>query len=374
MSPRPPLHVRVSARAAVYEIEDRLYLRLDAEGRWSAFAERGAIFRRRVDGGVVRARGRRFETLDDEGAAVVHAWVGRRAAALLETLASGAPNSSEGDVEALARLRGAAHWSRERLLGECERFQAAYPEPIPILPPHRYLDVVLLPATGCPNHACTFCTLYRDRPFRALDDGAFDRHLSAVGALFGRALGERDGCFLGSASALSLPDPVLRRRLRRIRQVLGPLRRGVAAFLDPDRAPRRMAGDWARLSEEGLVEATLGLETGWEPLRERLGKAGDLSVFRDTVEKAKAGGLDLSLTVLVGLGQDEAEERAHLEGTAAFLRGLPLDRGDRIYLSPLVGDGALRVRPQPRRWRDALAEVTAARFADYRIDLFAWLA
>ena len=93
----------------------------------------------------------------------------------------------------------------------------------------------------------------------------FDAHLAGVIAHLGRALDAYDGVFLGSASAASIPDDALLDRLARVRAVLGPRRRGVAAFLDADHAPRRTPARWERLVEAGLVDVTVGLETGLAP-------------------------------------------------------------------------------------------------------------
>lgn len=364
---RPRLLVKVSDRATVVEVEDRLYVRLDAEGRWSTYAEGGGVFRRAVDGHVLRALGRGFESLDPAQSEVVHGLVGRRAGELLEMLERAEDLHVQGELEvARRRLGSASCWSRAQLEGEVRRFREAYPESIPILPPHRYRDLVLLPATGCPNHECSFCRLYRDRPFHVLSDTAFDRHLEAVRRLFGRALDERDGIFLGSASALSVPDERLGPRLDRIGRVLGTPRRGIASFLDPDRCPKRDGRAWASLRASGLVEVTLGLETGDPILRRRWGKGGDLGRFRRTVAALREAGIDAVLTVLVGLGEEEA---GHQEATRRFLATLALGPGDRVYLSPLDG----RTDADVAGWRARLAEVTPARLGTYRIDRFAWL-
>ncbi len=252
--------------------------------------------------------------------------------------------------------------------------QRAWPEPTRILPPHRYRDLVILPATGCPNHGCGFCAFYKKRPFRVLDDQAFENHLQAVVDALGVAIAERDGLFLGSASALSLNDTLLLKRLARVRTAIGIPRRGVAAFLDPDRAPSRSAQAFAALREAGLVEATLGLETGQPDLRRRLGKRADLSDVRAAIDAMRTAGVGVGLTVLVGLGEHDDEHR-HRDATVALLASLDLGTRDFVHLSPLVRPGFGRV-PEVvlRAWRRALITTTPARVAPYLIERFAWLA
>ncbi len=365
--------MRVSPRATVFEVEHRFYLRVDAEGRWVTYGERGVVFRRTLDGGVVLPRPSGPRHLEDAEREAVHARVGRRASELLDLLDTNAVDvAALGDAaRARSRLAAAACWTGARREATRAAFDAAYPESAPILPPHRYRDLVLLPATGCPNHRCTFCAFYRDRPFRVLSDEAFEAHLQAVRVLFGRALDDRDGIFLGSASALSLPDRLLKARLSRIDQVFGRPRRAVAAFYDADRGVLRPPDAWAALAERGLVEATVGLETGWDVLREQAGKSGDLDRLGHVLTAMKAGGLDVALTVLLGLG-GAAAEAEHRAQTIRFLRSLPLTEGDRIYLSPL--DGERGVEGLAGRWREGLEAATPARVGLYRIATFAFLA
>ncbi len=374
---RPRILARADERGVVVEVEDRLYLRLDAAGRWIAFGEGGAMFRRAVDGRVLRPGAEGFETLSDAEADAVDGWVVRRAGEVVEALAAVPAGDLvlEGRADALHdALARAACGAVERPADTRRRYDAAYPEPVPILPPHRYRDLVVQPATGCPNHACAFCAFYRDRPFRVLDDEAFAAHLEAVRDLFREALAERDGIFLGSASALSIPDDVLVRRLVAVRDAFGVPRRGVASFHDPDRGRLRTPADWARLVAEGLVEATLGLETGLADLRREQGKSADVDRVVSTAAGLKEGGMAVSVTVLVGLGGEERAD-AHRRATVATLARMPLERADRIYLSPLAGAlPAERLREEVDRWRRALADCSGARVGDYRIERFAWFA
>ena len=99
---RAPIVARLSDRATVIEVHDQLYLRLDAEGRWTAFGEGGALFRRTVDGRVVRPVGSGFESCSPAEADTVDDWVARRAGELMEALTE----SRDADVEWLGDREG----------------------------------------------------------------------------------------------------------------------------------------------------------------------------------------------------------------------------------------------------------------------------
>jgi radical SAM superfamily enzyme YgiQ (UPF0313 family) len=271
-------------------------------------------------------------------------------------------------AHALALLGAAAGRGAAWFADEARRAAALYPEGIPILPPHRYRDVVVDPARGCPNGGCTFCAFYKDRPFEVLDDAAFRAHLDAVRAHFGRALDAVDGVFLGSASAASIPDPVLLRRLADV--AAAPGLRGVAAFLDPDHAPRRDAARWTALRAAGLGDVTVGLETGLAPLRAEVGKSADVPRFVADIAAMKAAGLKVAVTVLLGLG-GPARAEAHRDATVATLAAMPLDAKDLVYLSPLRGSmppDALAA--EVRLLRAALVGRTRARATPYPAEAF----
>ncbi len=358
---------------------EQVALHVDAEGRWITFRRGDAgPYRRTLAGEVVsRAPGGELADVHD-GAAVHEAVVA--AAAELRLAARGLPADERalqgGDVDALvARLSDVAAWTADRHAGEPTRFAAAYAEPVPILPPDRYKDVVVLPALGCPSGACTFCAFYKGADFRVVDRAGFREHLARVRDLLGAGLGRRDGVFLGSASALSLAQ-------RRVLEVLGevsawlgaPPKRGVAAFLDPDHAPARDASAWRELAASGLAQATLGLETGLPALREALGKHGDLTAFERACDGLGEAGIRRAITVLVGAG-GEAQRTGHREATAAAVGRLGLSGRDIVYLSPLEGSLAPAVMAaELADMRRAVAAATAAKVTPYRVDLYRYYA
>ncbi len=297
--PGPSIAARVSERGVVVEVRDGLYLRLDAAGRWTAFGEGGVLFRRTVEGGVVRPRGTGIETLTDAEAACVEAWVVRRAGEVLELLAEAlAARGRGGGADRRTRAtpgRPRASGVREHPARDGaerrEAFAAAYPEPVPILPPHRYRDLVVLPATGARITAARSVPSIGTGPSASSTMPAFQAHLEAVRELFGAALADREGIFLGSASALSIPDPTPRAAAG------GGHPRVRCAPSGDRRLPRSGSnarsgrGDWAALVDAGLTEATLGLETGRSRPPARRGKERRSGSLRGAVADQKAGGL-----------------------------------------------------------------------------------
>lgn len=370
------VRARVTEHDLTIALEDRRVVRFDAEGRWCTFRREEEFFRRVLDGQVVVRWGARAVPVSEERVRWVHAEAARWAGELIGLVErEDSPPQVIGDADRIVPwLRAATRWTAERFEGLRARFAQAYPEPVPILPPDRYGDLVVLPAMGCPYGRCSFCHFYRDPDFRVLSPAEFEAHLEALGSFFGRALRGRDGVFLGSASAVSLGQRVLLRTLERVRDVLGSPRRGVAAFHDPDHAPERTLSQYRELVDAGLGDVLIGLETGLGRLREALGKRGELDRVQAAVGALKEAGMQVALSILIGAGGLEAAD-AHRAETGAFISRLPLEERDLVYLSPL--EGALpsaALAAQQRRFREDLVARTPARVVPYYVSLYRYYA
>lgn len=366
------------------EAEPDEALRVDGEGRWITARTGATTLRRKVDGGVFVARSEAVDDVasghDAPAAGPWHEAVAALAVRLRSALASAARGERglEGERalidhadKALAR---AAVLGPEDYTALGRLFAEVYAEPVPILPPDRYRDLVILPAVGCPHGVCNFCAWYQDARFRAFSDADLVAHLDGLERLFGDGLAARDGFFLGSASALSVADTRLLRLIDLALERFGHPRRGIAAFLDPHHAPRRDEAAWRRLGERGLVRAVVGLETGAPELRARLGKPADLAPLRDAVGGMRRGGVGAGVTVLTG-AVPEADVAHHHDATVAFIADLDLDARDLVYVSPL--DRAAdpdAARREAEALTRALRALGGPKVSPYRVDLYRYFA
>ena len=373
------IYARVGPHDAVLERDGGDALRLDRQGRWCSMRLGDAFYRRLVDTGVAMSRGpnSRVRPVDDAGA--IH----EKARCLAEEFARrlrvnrcdlrlvGA--NPERD-RLLNYLEAALSWTDNNWRRQRRLFCDSYAEPILILPPDRYRDVVVQPALGCPSGRCNFCSFYQDRSFRIFTPAEFDGHLGRVGELFGATLPLRDGVFLGSANALAIPQRRLLAVMGQLRDTFGIGKRGVAAFWDPDHSPRRRAEDWRQLADEGMFIVLAGLETGSPRLRATLGKSPDVPRFVERVRTLRRGGMRLGVTVLVGPGGLEAAQEHH-RGTTATVERLELGPDDIVYLSPLREDGVMaELGAATAALRRALREKTAAKVVPYHMERFQYFA
>lgn len=313
----------------------------DLEGRlWAAVLD-GVTYRRGLDGKIIAKwrplGGERqrhwlwppesFRVEEQARALVVGLYEAlRRGEATLEH-----PLPPEGH-EAFQRV---AAFDAARSAADAARYHQVY-KPIGILPPDQYMAVVLQMTEGCSFNTCTFCTFYRDRPFRIKTPEDFRAHIQAVKDFLGRGLSLRRTIFLGDANALVVP---MRRLLPLLDEVHAAFdveaMGGLYAFLDGFSGEKKSAADYAELAARGLKRVYIGMETGNADLLRFLQKPGTPDDVVQTVQALKAGGVAVGVIVLLGAGGHRYAE-AHVRDTIAALNAMPLDAEDIIYFSELV--------------------------------------
>lgn len=323
---------------------DRVYT-FDLEGRLVWAYEAGRTYRRSLDHRVfVKRTERKGEMRLRYVREVPPAWARAWLESVHRRVAREAPPSLR---------RRIARWTPEAYEADRRRFLAIY-KPVSILPPDQYMAVVLQLTEGCAWNRCTFCTFYRDRPYRVKRPEEFERHILEVKAFFGRALAARRSVFLADANALAAPFPVLIQAFEAVSQAFplpppeltGPdllryLRdhrevfHGVYAFLDIFTGVRKSVEDFRELRMRNLRRVYIGLETGDPFLLRWLNKPGTPEEALELVQNLKRAGIQVGLILLAGVGGRRFAEQ-HIRGTLHLLSRMPLGEGDLIYLSPLV--------------------------------------
>lgn len=216
-----------------------------------------------------------------------------------------------------------------------ERFRSIY-QHIPILPPDAYQTLYLQLSQGCPWNQCAFCRFYRDRDYRVSGLADLKGHLRAVRSYWEGALGGRNGLFLGDANAIAIPVQGLVERLRLVRAAFPEATfTRLASFSDFFSAPKRAEYDFAALRNEGLQRVCFGVESGHKELLEQIKKTLGTSDILDAIRNAKEGDIQLSLIFIIGLG-GRRYQPLHYRSSMDLVSRMPLERCDRIYLSPLV--------------------------------------
>jgi hypothetical protein len=310
---------------------------------------------------------------------------GAAADAVLEETAEQATllaRSLERDARAWSLADG-RHPSVEvaAIVGRCAKFDAAAARedvarfaevysPIGILPPDQYLSTVLQASDGCSFGTCTFCDLYHGA-YRVKAADEFRRHVETVRAYLGDSAALRGrSFFLGSANALAVPMDRLLEFFGALPGPFGGGPRPVHAFVDGFTGARKSAADYAELCRRGLGRVYVGLESGHDPLLAFVRKPASREQAVDTVRAIKAGGAQVGVIVMVGLG-GRAFAEGHVRDTVAAVNKMGLGAGDLLFFSELVdipgtaypkAAAAADIEPLPLQERLAQAEAIRSGF------------
>ncbi len=311
----------------------------DLAGRPVSWVRHGVVWRRGLDGAVLELRRTGREGWEQGVRRLLPGEAAAQAVHLREVLEEGWRVLGGPDP-----LRRALELDLER---DGLRFQGIW-RPIPILPPDQYRALVLQRTEGCSYNRCSFCTFYKNRPYRVLTREEFADHVEAALAFMGPSLSWRRGVFLADANAASLPDESLLATLTWLNQRLERRRPGdpefeprnlsrVASFLDTFSTLRRTLEVWRELAGLGLDCLHLGVETGSDRVLRLLRKPGSAAHVEELVGLLKTAGIRVGVIVMSGVGGPTLAQE-HIEKTAELLNRLPLGFGDRISLSEFEPD------------------------------------
>ncbi len=332
-----PAALRLGASSTVLAVEDTIVSSWDLAGRPYALVREDGTHRRGLDGRFLH---KREETPDaprlrerrsaEEGAATVEAARGEAGAAL-------AALDDDASPEAIVRLRRIVSMDAAALRLDAARFLEAS-GPVGILPPDQYLSLVVRVTEGCSWNACTFCTLYRDVPFRWKTPDELREHVSALRGYFGESIALRRGLFLGDANALCLAQVHLLPLLETLSVEFPGA--PVASFVDAWSGQRKSAEEWRACAHLGLERVYVGLETGHPALLGWLRKPGSPDDAVALVSALHEAEVAAGVIVLLGAGGARYSE-AHVRDTAAVLARMGLGPRDLLYFSELVDDPSL---------------------------------
>lgn len=318
----------------------------DCAGRlWTAYID-GILYRRGLDGKVMakwRLPGDRRERrwLTSQEADSIEARCCTTLTALAMAIQSGAATlTSPLPEHGIAMVQRAAAFDTRESHGDAHRYTEIY-KPVGILPPDQYMAVVLQATEGCSFNTCTFCSFYRDRPFRIKPIDEFTAHAQAVKEFLGDGMSLRRTIFLADANALVTPMRLLVPLMEAAHSVfdvdsLG----GIYAFLDGFSGEKKTVDDYRVLADHGLQCVYVGLESGNAELLKFLNKPGTPADTIRAVQSIKQAGISVGVIILLGAGGHGYAYR-HVRDTIKALDSMPLGEGDIVYFSQLVVSDSL---------------------------------
>ena len=110
---------------------------------------------------------------------------------------------------------------------------------------------------------------------------------------------------------------------------------GLFSFVDAFSTRHKSSDDYRILAQRGLRRVYIGLETGDDALLAVLNKQNAADDVRQAVDIMKAGGVDVGVIVMLGIG-GRRFAADHVQQTTAVLNAMALGGRDMIYFSPFV--------------------------------------
>lgn len=183
-------------------------------------------------------------------------------------------------------------------------------------PPSEANSLILRITRGCSHNKCTFCSMYKDRPFEV-------RPLEEILSQLQKAKdhdfkGQR--VFLADGNALSLKASHLHTLFDALKKRLPQVSR-ITAYAAPQDILRHGLTDLVSLREKGLSMVYMGLESGSDLVLAAVHKGVTAAAMVEASDKLHQAGIQMSITVISGLG-GRAHWHHHASETARVLSAM----------------------------------------------------
>lgn len=180
-------------------------------------------------------------------------------------------------------------------------------------PPSEADSLIFQVTLGCSNDTCLFCLMYKMKQFRVRSFDAIKRDIREM------SLEEpyTTRVFLADGDALVTRTSTLLDILQLLRESFPRLER-VSSYAGPGNLLVKSVEELREIREAGLGLIYYGVESGDPATLEMAHKGATPDQMAEGCAKAKEAGMEISVTVLLGLAGREGSRR-HVEGTAELL-------------------------------------------------------
>jgi len=202
-------------------------------------------------------------------------------------------------------------------------------------PPSEAYSLIVQATIGCSHDRCRFCSMYKDKQFRARPVEEVVADLREARSAY-RNIGR---VFLADGNALVLGTDKLLALLAEVRALFPECER-VSIYGTPQDVLRKAPDELRALAGAGLAIVYIGAESGDDEVLRRIDKGATADEIIQAIRKLEDSGIAASVTFISGLGGAELSEQ-HAVGCArvitesrpsyAALLTLLLDPGAPMY-------------------------------------------
>ena len=185
-----------------------------------------------------------------------------------------------------------------------------------IRPPSEANSILLQITVGCSRNKCTFCGTYTGERFRIKNDEIIMEDI-AFAAEYCR---NQRRVFLCDGDALIVPQKRLLKILAEIKKQLPWVTR-VGLYANAKSLKMKTSDELKTLHEQGIGIAYMGLETGDDITLKNINKGATAEKMIHMGRKARAAGIKLSVTVLLGIA-GKVRSLIHAQETGRVLSAI----------------------------------------------------
>jgi radical SAM superfamily enzyme YgiQ (UPF0313 family) len=179
-----------------------------------------------------------------------------------------------------------------------------------IRPPSEANSILLQVTVGCSHNKCTFCGTYTGERFRIKSDDIIMADIAFAAQYCKR----QRRVFLCDGDAMIIPQKRLMKILTEIRRQLPWVTR-VGVYANTKSLSMKSDAELRELHANGIGIAYMGLESGDDATLKAIKKGATAQRMIDMGRKARAAGIKLSVTVLLGLaGRERSQIHARETG------------------------------------------------------------
>jgi radical SAM superfamily enzyme YgiQ (UPF0313 family) len=177
-------------------------------------------------------------------------------------------------------------------------------------PPSEANSLIIQATIGCSHNRCQFCAMYKMKSFRIRSFAEIEADINDAA----RVWPDATRIFLADGDALVIKTKVLLKIFNLLHSKF-PLLERITLYANPSNLLIKSEDELRQLKENGLQILYYGVESGDDELLERIDKGATTGQMIEGCRKATNAGLDLSLTVLLGLGGKSGSQK-HIRETA----------------------------------------------------------
>lgn len=198
-------------------------------------------------------------------------------------------------------------------------------------PPSESKSILLQVTTGCSHNKCRFCGAYKDKQFRIKDQQVIAEDLQEAATRYA----DNHRLFLCDGDALIIPQRQLVQLLERIRSTLPAVGR-VSSYASAKCLARKTVEELTILKKLGLNVIHMGLESGDDLTLSDMGKWGTADEIIGAGKKVRDAGINLFVTVILGLAGPE-RSLVHARKTGEALTRMNPTHVGALSIMPVPG-------------------------------------